>query len=418
MKKLLENIVSNKEKLIVLFDQGLVSGVNFVVGILLARILGLDEYGLFALAWMVVLFASSLHQAFVVLPLYTLLPKQENKRKYLSSLMAVQVGFSVITFCISMVAVTLTLQFFPEWNRPYIVLNLACTAALFVFNDYMRRLFFTLHRPFTTLVLDCIAYGLQPVIILTLHHANALSITTVFIAMNTILTVSILVAIFTKYSHGISFRTIHITLLKNWKFSQYLIGTAFLQWVSGNLFIVVAGGIIGPMAVGAIRIAQNIVGVLHVLFLAMENLVPIRASELLHQKGRIPMMQYVGKVSKQAALPTIGLLLIITLFRQPIIALLYGAEYLPFQTLLLAFCGLYVLVFIGTILRFVIITIENNSVIFISYVASSVFSLILAKPLVGHFGLTGVMIGLFSLQILTLSIYLFSLKNDIRWIFK
>ena len=35
-----------------LADQGVVSGINFLTGIMLARFLGLEEFGRFTLAWM------------------------------------------------------------------------------------------------------------------------------------------------------------------------------------------------------------------------------------------------------------------------------------------------------------------------------------------------------------------------------
>ena len=63
MKWLVGKMLSkNREKSWVLADQALVSGVNFLNGILLARWLGITAYGTFALIWMAVLVASSLQQ--------------------------------------------------------------------------------------------------------------------------------------------------------------------------------------------------------------------------------------------------------------------------------------------------------------------------------------------------------------------
>lgn len=169
---------------------------------------------------------------------------------------------------------------------------------------------------------------------------------------------------------------------------------------------------------GAIRIAQNIVGVLHVLFAAMENIIPVRAAELLNNKGKKIMLNYIGKIAKQALIPTLFFLFLIAIFREELITFFYGSEFIEFSILLIAFCLLYILVFIGTLIRFIIRTIENNKIIFISYIVTTLFSLSFANLIVEHFLITGVIIGLFSVQILTLSIYLFSLRNDLKWIFK
>lgn len=418
MRNPIENISKNKGKLLLLADQGLVSGVNFTNGILLARFLGLDEYGMFALAWMTVLFVSSLHKAFIISPLYALLPKQTDKDAYRASLLFIQIGFSTLSLILVFALSEISFRFYPEWCRPYLSILLACAAAIFSLQDYLRRLFFSSNRPSTVLILDVLAYGLQPILILALHHFSRLNLTTAFASIITVFLASVFLGLSIIRKRRIDARMVFAVLRRHWVFSKFLIGTALLQWVSGNLFIAVAGGILGPIAVGAIRIAQNVVGVLHVLFLAMENLVPVQASELLHSEGKRPMLAYIGSITKQAAIPTLLLLTIISIFRGEIINLLYGAEYLQFNGVLLAFCLLYVLVFIGTILRFVIVTLENNQTIFISYVVSSIFSLILAKPFVTQFGVVGVMAGLFAMQFLTLSIYLFTLKRDLQWLFK
>ena len=419
MKTLVKHIKANAEKLYILSDQGLVSGANFLISILIARYLGIEEYGLFALGWMVVLFTSSLHQAFIIMPLYTLYPKQDNKAQYLSNLMGLQVLFCAISFVVILVMVKVVLYFTPEWDRPYLALTLASISVLFVLNDYLRRLFFAMHRPIIVLIMDCIGYGLQPIILFYLSYQSfPLSIPIILVIINLLFAISIGIALFSKYEYGISFSNFKDTLKLNWKFSRYLIGTSLLQWVSGNLFIIMAGSLIGSAAVGTIRIAQNIMGVLHVLFLAMENIVPVRAAELLKNNGRHSMLRYIGKISKQAAIPTGILIGLIVIFKSQIITALYGESFLDYKYILVSFCGLYVLIFIGTLVRFIIRTIENNKIIFISYVASTVLSLILAKPLVQHLEINGVILGLFLVQILTISIYFISLKSDLKWLFK
>src|SRR4051812_3398123 len=59
-----------------LADQGIVSACNFALSVLLARGLGLERFGVFALGWTVVLFALSFSQALVVAPLLCLAPGQ------------------------------------------------------------------------------------------------------------------------------------------------------------------------------------------------------------------------------------------------------------------------------------------------------------------------------------------------------
>jgi len=82
----------NFTKALVFADQAMVSGSNFILGILLVRWLGLEIYGVYALLWMGVLFALGVNHAFVTKPLLSIAPKmeKEEQRKYFSGLHVIQ----------------------------------------------------------------------------------------------------------------------------------------------------------------------------------------------------------------------------------------------------------------------------------------------------------------------------------------
>ncbi len=66
-----------------ILDQGMVSAVNFLTGILLARHLGVEEFGRFTLVWMLVLFMSSFQLALIVSPMLSIGPKRRQRLKLL-----------------------------------------------------------------------------------------------------------------------------------------------------------------------------------------------------------------------------------------------------------------------------------------------------------------------------------------------
>ncbi|MFT5600794.1 MAG: O-antigen/teichoic acid export membrane protein [Parvicella sp.] len=418
MRSIIKKIKSNLEKFLILGDQAIVSGANFATGIILARTLGLDQYGLFAFIWLSVLFFSSLHQALIIMPLYTLFPKSDNKQSYLANLMAIQIIFSIFTFIGIFLIISISSSIYFDWNISQFKWTLSAVAAGFVFNDYLRRLFFTLHMPKTSLGMDVIGYGLQPILLLFLAYQNALSINSALVSIFILQMTSSLLGLLLSYRSKISIKEIKGTFTDNLNFSKYLIGTSLLQWLSGNLFLAVGASLLGTAALGAIRIAQNIVGVLNVLFLAMENIVPVRAAEVMKSEGTKSMINYIGKISKQSVIPVLLILGMLIGFRSQIITLFYGSQFQSIDSILIGFGGLYVLVFLGTLLRFAIRTLENNKVIFLSYVLTTLFSLVMAQPLVVNYHLNGILIGLFSVQIINIIIYLFSLKTELKWLYK
>ena len=267
------------------------------------------------------------------------------------------------------------------------------------------------------MISDCIAYGGQPLAILALSYLEIISINNTFLSMSTLFGLAILYNL-PKVKFTLKLLNLKNTITENWSFSKYLVGTALLQWVSGNFFIIVAGGLLGPVAIGAIRIAQNVVGVLHVLFSAMENIIPIKGAEILNQKGSVKAIQYFKSMFFKGGLVTLIILVVIALFRTQIITLFYGTEYLAYVNVLLGFTGLYLLVFIGTILGFVIRTFEMNQIFFWSYIITTVFSLLAAKAIITQMGIYGVLIGLFITQLINISFYLLKLNSKLKILWK
>lgn len=414
----LQNITSkNSAQLIVLSDQALVSGVNFVMAIILARLMGIESYGLFALGWMLVLFVSSIQLAFIISPLFTLFPKHLQAKNYLRGLHTIQFLFSILTFIIGYVVVKTVFVYQPQWQIDGVSISLPMVAALYVWQDFYRRVNFTLKKPVQSLIADLVAYGGQPLAILLLHYFNQLTINHAFLVMSALFGITIIYNV-SKINFTLNAQLIKNTISENWSFSKYLVGTALLQWVSGNFFIVIAGGLLGPIAIGAIRIAQNVVGVLHVLFSAMENIIPIKASEILAKKGSHQVLDYFKKMLIQGGGLTIILLVAIAMGRDQIVILFYGDQYLNYTNILLGFTGLYVLVFIGTILGFVIRTFEVNHIFFWSYIITTVFSLLAAKTMVEQMGIYGVLTGLFIIQIINISFYLLKLNSKLKILWK
>ena len=60
-----------------LIDQAEVSGANFFSSVVLARILGIAEFGRVALAWAIVLFIQSIQQAAINTAMISMGPKQD-----------------------------------------------------------------------------------------------------------------------------------------------------------------------------------------------------------------------------------------------------------------------------------------------------------------------------------------------------
>jgi len=107
----------------------------------------------------------------------------------------------------------------------------------------------------------------------------------------------------------------------------------------------------------------------------------------------------------------LGILLALALSARIVLSLVYGAEYESYAYLLIGYCLFYLSLFPAYPLRYALRSIEHTRPIFISYVFSTAFSLLLAFPMVKRWELLGVVAGLILTQILMQSVYLLSLRK-------
>ena len=124
-----------------LVDQAMVSGVNFLTGIILVRYLGLEEFGRFTLAWLIVLFFNSIQFAAVISPMMSIGPKQAEIEfpQYYGAVLLQQLFWSGCCF-ISIFLCVWGSQFFFDWKIHQLAAPLAAGLLAFQFQDFLRRL--------------------------------------------------------------------------------------------------------------------------------------------------------------------------------------------------------------------------------------------------------------------------------------
>lgn len=118
-----KNIFKNTT-LLVYADQLIVSGLSFVSGITLARLLGVQGFGIYSIAWLGVLIASSVNQPFIIAPMLTLSAKKtkEEQQDYLQSLVFKQLFFAALMAFIAFVTVIVMSFVLQDWKVKSIII--------------------------------------------------------------------------------------------------------------------------------------------------------------------------------------------------------------------------------------------------------------------------------------------------------
>lgn len=407
----LNNLIKNK-KLFVFLDQILVSGSNFLLGILLARFLGLDLFGQFSLIWLLVLFFSSIQLAFIISPMLTHAGKKLESIKdyYLTNIVYFQIFFIVTS--ISSLSIFLLIYFKIFSNNleelfPYILFLVYS----FLSQDFIRRYLIIKESYFKLFMIDVISYMGQLISIAYLIYENQLTLKNTIISISIVFFSSYLLSfLFVKLkSNNKKYMT--LIFLKNWKFSKWLVYSSVLQWGSGNFFILIASYLLGPWAVGVIKIMQNTMGVFHVLFIALENILPIKFAEIYKKLGYLEVWKYFIKQLKFGIIFMSIIILLLSFSYEKLILLIYGNDYTSYSYLIFGFMIMYIFIYIGMLQRYILRTIENTKIIFTNYIYTSIFSLISSFILINLLSLDGVVIGMISTQIISNLIFYFEIKK-------
>jgi len=390
----------------------MVSGANFLTGILLARYLGIEEYGRFSLAWMAVLLCNSFQQAGIIAPMMSIGPKQkkEDEPSYYGTLFIHQLIWSSTCFFTLWFAVWISSLIFPGWNTGGIALPLAAALFTWQFQDFIRRYFFVTDELAQAFFNDVISYLGQFLILLFLFKNMSLdtpmvlwliSGTSAFAIMAGLLKIGLISTTRSMFNE---------ISKKHWDFSKWMIASAMMQWISGNFYLVIAGSLLGPVAVGGVKAAQNIIGVTHILFQAMENFAPSRAAKELSNGGIAAMTVYLRKLTLIGTSATAAVALIAFSIPAILLSLLYGLEFREYAYVLRWFCLVYVFSFLTMPVSSGLRALEKTKPLFYSVFFVGVFSLVSAYPLIHFFKLHGLMAGLLIVKI-GIAFYLFQSLN-------
>ena len=387
---------------LMLGDQGLISGVNFLSNILLARFLGIEEFGRFTLAWMVDLFANSLQSAGIIQPMLSIGPKHAvaEAPAYYGAVLIQQGVAAGFAFAAVLIGAEASAAAEPSWGTGSFAVPLAVALFAGQAQDFLRRYFFVRGRTVTAVVSDGIRYLSQLTLLCVVANVFSSGLTVpmalwIMAAAATLGTVPVAVCV-EKLTWDPE--VLRQTVRRHWHVSKWLLPSALMHWTTAQAFIIIAGGVLGAATVGMLRAAMAVVGVVHIVYLGMENFAPIRAAQVFHRHGGRALRHYLKSLTWKVGGAVLLLLLIINLNATSIIRLMFGTNYPELSPLLLAFSIIYFVSLLNVILGVWALAIESTRMVFISLAAMTAVTAVAAYPLVVFGGVAGALTGAFLVE--------------------
>ena len=266
-----------------ILDQGIFSGSNFILSLLLARWLDPSSYGAFAVAFTVYLFFTGFHNAIILEPISVLGPSNysENLKGYLSAqyrlhfLITLPLGFL-------MVIVGWLVGMFSDTILGSGLVSIGFVLPFLLLIWLSRRISYLLHKPKAALIASSAYMTTLLLGMVYLHSFSDEMLPYWFLLMGL---ASLVGSVASQSVDSLDLITKHIPNIMNlmkeqWVFGRWVMFATIFYFIGSQIQIFVVVSSLGLDAAGAFRAVQNLTLPVFQVFAAISTLVfPLVAFE-------------------------------------------------------------------------------------------------------------------------------------------
>jgi O-antigen/teichoic acid export membrane protein len=271
-------------------DQGLISGSNFAMGILLARWLGPAQYGAYALAFATFVLLSLVYQSLLLEPMSVFGPStyRKNLRGYTGTLLWMHVAIAFATF-VSMAVAASVMSRFPGFRGLPSALIGAALAAPCVLLFWLARRVFYLRLASSQAAVGAVLYSMLLFgVLAALKSRLAMSPLLAFVVMAIAALVTSFYLLF-RFRPNMSLESADPSLWhvvrENWNYGKWALTSSILMWVPWNIFYTLVASFSGMAASGELRALMNFALPMAQTYAAFSLLFLPHAATLHHDVG-------------------------------------------------------------------------------------------------------------------------------------
>lgn len=386
--------------------QGLSSLLGLITFVLLARFLGVDEFGKFSLVFIIMLLCLDLMRSFTIHPMQSNHHKFGQTQYFTTGLAIACVMMLVIAVIVKSITL-ISANYLTSWGIGDGFLASITYISGKLFCEYLKGYFYSYSQPKRVLAIDATLFVTVIGILVFLRPNQYGKALYIIAAAHYLVIIGNL--LFIRYS----FKDMGVIAKFNLNQGKWLCGTGLLKWLNGNFIILVATSVLGVAVAGGIRAMQTILSPIGVVYLALDNIVPVKAATLYKKGGRAKLNKYLGNL----VLAITGLVFLSVcvawLLGGFINQLLYSGQYAEYIKLLPFIGTALILAACTNFAVYGLRTIGQTKPIFNAYLINAIISVIFAYPLVKYFGIIGFGIGIIGFQLL-LSIYCYYRFSKIK----
>jgi O-antigen/teichoic acid export membrane protein len=316
---------------IALADQGVVSATTFATGVIIGRVCGKAELGVYALVWTLIALTTEISAVLTTTPYTVFSPRlgRYQRSRYLGSVLVHQLFLSLM-FALTMLAGA-ALGSWRGWLPNNISSAVTTTAAVIVFiglREFVRRVSFAELKVGTALLIDVIACLVQTGGLLLLVHFGVLSVSRSYALLG--ISFALVAGGWLTLRWGAvrpGTRLYGRDLTRNWRFAKWVLGSCILSLFARYLYPWVLAAFHGTSVTGLWAACAAIVALGNPVVLGLGNHVLPNISTVYASSGTAAMRRQVNRSSLQFAAFLMPIVLILAVWGERIVTGVYGKAY-------------------------------------------------------------------------------------------
>lgn len=320
-----------------LTDQGMISGSNFAISVLLARWFAADRYGAYALAFAVFLLVSQLHQALLLEPMsvYGSSSFRGKLRHYLGALLWMHGGTVAL---ISVLLAAAGLGVFLTGHSVVLAgalfgVSLASPGILLFW--LVRRSFYLELQPASATQGAVLYCALVLLLLRSANSFNLLSPFTAFLIMGMaalITSITFLRKLKPITQLSLNELSLSETSSLHWAYGRWALASSVAMWIPTNLYYVLLGTSSGMAHAGELRALMNLALPVGQTATALSLLFVPYAARARVEQGPQSLRKISLAITALFALGAIAYWAVVVMFRGSVVHLFYGGRYSEIST--------------------------------------------------------------------------------------
>jgi O-antigen/teichoic acid export membrane protein len=377
-----------------ILDQGVFTGSNFVISILLARWLSPEQYGSYAVAFAVFLFILTFYQALLLEPMLVFGGSvyRHCLRGYVKALLLLHLGLSVGVLLVLGVSAGIAFKFQPASSLPSALVGVAFAAPSILLFWLVKRTFYLRLSPAPSAgaaVLYCVLTmgGLAFV-----YKHGLLSVFSALVLMgigSLGASASLLIYLKLRLSSIQPAPSVLDIGTRHWRYGRWALGANAMMWVPINLFYPLLSRFSGMAEAGQLKALMNFASPMLQTCAALSSLMLPYSARVLEQRGSAGVNIILKRMTLLCVACAVPYWLVLLAFKGPAFRMLYSGRYTEVIYLLpvVALVSIFGSAFFGP--SIVLRSLESPGLVFAAVSVSSVIAVAVGIPLTRALGVRG-----------------------------